>query len=149
MQENIKIVKATSEALQYVQPIVQLLRQLSSTPVEFNEETYKALTLSSSSNLYLLLCDDKVCGMLTLAHYLAPTGRKLWIEDVVVDSAMRGHSLGRMLVEHAIAEARTMGGTLMLTSKPARVAANALYRSAGFEPKETNVYKMNLKKYKE
>lgn len=144
MYEDIKIIEASGDNLQYVQPIALLLGQLSSTPVEFNEESYKALTSSSSSRLYLLLCEGSVCGMLTLAHYLAPTGRKLWIEDVVVDSAMRGRSLGRKLVEHAIAEARTMGGTLMLTSKPARVAANALYRSAGFQPKETNVYKMNL-----
>ncbi len=144
MYEDIKIIEAACDNLQYVQPIARLLGQLSSTPVRFNEEAYKALTNSQSSRLYLLLCDGAVCGMLTLAHYLAPTGRKLWIEDVVVDSAMRGRSLGRKLVEHAIAEARTMGGTLMLTSKPARVAANALYRSAGFQPKETNVYKMNL-----
>lgn len=144
MYEDIKIIEASGDNLQYVQPIARLLGQLSSTPVEFNEESYKALTNSPSSRLYLLLCEGSVCGMLTLAHYLAPTGRKLWIEDVVVDSAMRGRSLGRKLVEHAIAEARTMGGTLMLTSKPARVAANALYRSAGFQPKETNVYKMNL-----
>lgn len=144
MYEDIKIIEAACDNLQYVQPIARLLGQLSSTPVEFNEESYKALTSSPSSRLYLLLCEGAVCGMLTLAHYLAPTGRKLWIEDVVVDSTMRGRSLGRKLVEHAIAEARAMGGTLMLTSKPARVAANALYRSAGFQPKETNVYKMNL-----
>lgn len=35
---------------------------------------------------------------------------------------------------------------LFLTSSPARVAANQLYRSVGFEPKETNVYKMTFKK---
>jgi ribosomal protein S18 acetylase RimI-like enzyme len=83
--------------------------------------------------------------MLTIGEYLAPTGRKVWIEDVVVDEAMRGRSLGRMLVEHAITYSKTTGGgTLMLTSRPSRIAANRLYRSCGFEPKETNMYRMSL-----
>lgn len=144
MQEDIRIIEPSSGDKQYVAPIQALLKQLSSSPIEFGAADYTALVESSSSCLFLLLCDGNVCGMLTLAHYLAPTGRKIWIEDVVVDNSMRGRSLGRRLVEYAIERAREMGGTLMLTSKPARVAANALYRSAGFEPKETNVYKMNL-----
>lgn len=144
MQEDIRIIEPSSDEKQYVVSIQALLKQLSSSSVEFGEADFVALVESSSSRLFLLLSDGNVCGMLTLAHYLAPTGRKMWIEDVVVDSTMRGRSLGRRLVEFAIEHSREMGGTLMLTSKPARVAANALYRSAGFEPKETNVYKMNL-----
>ena len=76
--------------------------------------------------------------------YITPTILSAVERHVEVDSAVRGRSLGRRLVEFAIERAQEMGGTLMLTSKPARVAANALYRSAGFEIKETNVYKMNL-----
>ena len=83
--------------------------------------------------------------MLTLGKYYSPTGCKAWIEDVVVDNAYRGQGLGRMLVEEAIEQARGWGAeTLMLTSNPKRIAANALYRSLGFEPKETNVYRMVL-----
>lgn len=32
----------------------------------------------------------------------------------------------------------------MLTSNPRRVAANKLYQQMGFEPKETNCYRMEL-----
>lgn len=32
----------------------------------------------------------------------------------------------------------------MLTSRPARVAANILYQSVGFEQKTTNVYKLKV-----
>ncbi len=145
MQEDIIIIEPAGSDLRYVPAIRLLLKQLSSTPIDFTEADFTALADSPSSNLFLLLCDGEVCGMLTLAHYLAPTGRKMWIEDVVVDSTMRGRSLGRRLVEFAIERAREMRGTLMLTSKPARVAANALYRSAGFQAKETNVYKMDFK----
>ena len=84
--------------------------------------------------------------MLTLGEYLAPTGRKMWIEDVVVDTAVRGHSFGRAMVEHTIEYAKGLGsGTLMLTSRPSRITANALYRSCEFEQKETNVYRMDIK----
>ena len=63
----------------------------------------------------------------------------------MVDEAYRGKALGRKLVDYAIGLARERGiQVLMLTSKPKRVAANALYRSVGFESKETNVYKMQL-----
>ena len=83
--------------------------------------------------------------MLTVGNYFSPTGRKAWIEDVVVDSSMRGKGYGAMLVNHAIDYVRTLTPcTLMLTSNPSRIAANELYRTRGFEPKHTNVYKMSL-----
>ena len=70
---------------------------------------------------------------------------KMWIEDVVVDEALRGRSIGRLLVEKAVGYAATLGdGTLLLTSRPSREAANALYRSCGFEFKETNNYTMKI-----
>ncbi len=129
----------------YLEPINKLLAQLTSTPLVLTIDELRALVENPSSSLFLLQCEGKVVGMLTLGSYLAPTGRKFWIEDVVVDSSMRGRSFGRKLVEHAIARAGEKGGgTLYLTSRPARVAANALYRSVGFVPKETNFYKMSV-----
>lgn len=142
---NEKIFELMFADEKYIAPINRLLQQLSSSPILFTVAQLDAIVSSPSSSLYLLQCGDDVLGMVTLCSYLAPTGRKYWIEDVVVDSSARGRSYGRRLVEHAIACAREKGsGTLLLTSKPARVAANALYRSAGFEPKETNVYKMKV-----
>lgn len=123
----------------------RLLGQLSSSPVVFGMEQLEALVSSSASHLFIAKCDGEVAGMLTLGEYLAPTGRKMWIEDVVVDEAARGRSIGRMLVEYAISFSRKLGGgALMLTSRPARVAANQLYRSCGFELKETNLYRMPI-----
>lgn len=128
-----------------VATINRLLRQLSSSPVSFTSRDLSELICSSSSHLFFAESVGNAVGMLTLGEYLAPTGRKLWIEDVVVDESMRGCSIGRMLVEHAIAFAKEKGcGTLMLTSRPSRVAANALYRSCGFLLKETNMYRMPL-----
>lgn len=87
----------------------------------------------------------RVMAMATLVGAHTPTGRKWWIEDVVVDNAARGQGLGRAIVAHLIDYARNHGGgQLQLTSRPARVAANALYSSMGFERKPTNVYVMHL-----
>lgn len=142
---DIKIFEATTAENVYVDAINRLLVQLSSSPVLFTHEKLEDIVASSSSHLFFAEHAGEIVGMLTIGEYLAPTGRKVWIEDVVVDEAMRGRSLGRMLVEHAITYSKTTGGgTLMLTSRPSRIAANRLYRSCGFEPKETNMYRMPL-----
>ena len=83
--------------------------------------------------------------MCTLAVYYDPNGSKAWIENVVIENNMQGKKLGRLLIEYAIEAARRYSPcTLMLTSRPARVAANTLYQSVGFEQKTTNVYKLKV-----
>ena len=142
---NIKIERITSADNSTAEAISLLLKQLSSQEFSFSERELAALVNDPSSSLFLLFAEDKIAGMLTLGTYLSPTGRKAWIEDVVVDSVYRGKGYGKMLVEHAIEYARTLSPcTLMLTSNPARIAANELYRASGFEQKITNVYKMSL-----
>ena len=143
MMDNVRIFEVTAVDDLYVDAVNRLLVQLSSSPAVFTYEHLAKIAESSSSHLFFAECEGNIVGMLTVGEYLAPTGRKLWVEDVVVDEAMRGRSLGRMLVEHAIAFVEGYGkGTLMLTSRPSRIAANSLYRSCGFELKETNMYRM-------
>ena len=89
----------------------------------------------------------RIVGVLTLVWYDAPSGRKAWIEDVVVDSAARGCGAGRALVEAAQCLAREIGADrLMLTSNPRRTAARALYRKCGFNEAETTVFVSNMDK---
>ena len=129
----------------YVEAIDRLLAQLSSSERFFTIEELRAIVDSDSSHLFLARYNGEIVAMLTVGEYLAPTGRKMWIEDVVVDVAARGNSFGRAMVEYAMEYAQKVGGcVLMLTSRPSRIAANALYRSCGFEQRETNVYKMNF-----
>ena len=83
-----------------------------------------------------------ILGTLSLATFDIPTGRRAWVEDVVVDNAARGQGAGQKLVEAAVAHAAAIGSkSVDLTSRPTREAANRLYKRAGFELRETNVYR--------
>ena len=91
--------------------------------------------------LFLLLYGSAIVGMLCVCVCACVTGRKAWIEDVVVDTEFRGKAFGKLLVNYAMDYVKSLGNvTVMLMSRPSRIAANALYRSVGFETKETNVY---------
>ena len=143
--DPVKIFEVTEVRDEYVAAIVKLLSQLSTSQHIFTRDTLQSLVQCDTTHLFLLQADGAIGGMLTLCSALSPTGCKMWVEDVVVDETLRGRSLGRRLVEHAIEYASRCGKvTLMLTSRPSREAANALYRSSGFSLKETNVYKKDL-----
>lgn len=100
----------------------------------------------SNSQLFIAAVDGKIVGMASLGTYLAPTGRKAWIEDVVVLPQMQGQGIGRKLIEHIIdfVNHHMAPCSLVLTSRPSRIAANGLYRRVGFEQRITNVYKMAI-----
>lgn len=126
-----------------VQHFVDLLV---STPYKVSEEVLVGLVESENSHLFLAFDDaENIAGMLTVGIYYSPTGKKAWIEDVVVGSTARGQGVGEKLVQHAIEFVKSKDvSLLMLTSNPAREAANRLYPRVGFDKKETNVYKMSF-----
>lgn len=129
-----------------IAPIADMLAQLTAREYPFGEQELRAIVEDTASQLFIMRDDERIMGMLTLGHYTSPTGRKVWVEDVVVSADYRGKGLGRRLINHAIEYCRENLSpcTLMLTSNPARIAANELYRTSGFEPKQTNVYKMTF-----
>ena len=127
--------------ISYLESINKLLSQLTSSEVKLNEIDLKEILKSDSTELYFMAYGDEIIGMFTLGFYITPTGRKCWLEDVVIDSAYRGKSLGKVLMQEVKDIVVGKGNiTLMLTSKPSRVAANRLYQGSGFDIKETNVY---------
>ncbi len=145
MSTAIEIFRVTAFDPAQYETVVRLLGQLSPTLPPLTEIAYRTLLDTEATHLFMLNVGEKPAGMLTVGLYRTPSGVKAWIEDVVVDDASRGHGYGRQLVEYAIAYARHAGAdTLALTSNPTRIAANALYRSLGFEPYVTNVYKMKF-----
>ena len=139
------IFEATEAKAEYLESINMLLPQLSQSAHPMTLAALNTIITSPHTHLLLLQQEGKIVGMCTLAVYYTPTGSKAWIEDVVIDNSMRGKKLGKLLIEYAIEAARKYSPcTLMLTSRPARVAANTLYQSVGFEQKTTNVYKLKV-----
>lgn len=121
----------------------RLIPQLSKSNPPPPAEELQAIVDSEASTLLIARDDDgTILGSMTLAMFLIPTGRRAWIEDVVVDDAARGKGVGRLLNERAIEIAKEAGAkTVDLTSRPTREAANRLYKRLGFELRDTNVYR--------
>jgi ribosomal protein S18 acetylase RimI-like enzyme len=123
----------------------RLLPQLTSNAESLTSDDLESMLHSESATLFVALDGDTVVGTLTLVVFSIPTGRRAWIEDVVVDESSRGVGVGRQLTMSAIEEARLRGvRTIDLTSRPSREAANAMYLKLGFERRETNVYRYSL-----
>ena len=123
----------------------RLMPQLSPRLEAPSGERLRAVAAGPSAALFTAESGGAVVGVLTLVWYDVPSGRKAWIEDVVVDAAARGRGIGRSLVGAAVAWARSEGADrVMLTSNPARREARALYRSLGFGLCDTGVFRMDL-----
>lgn len=122
-----------------------LIPQLSRSNPPPTAEQLRAIVESEASTLLIARDDERdgaIVGSMTLAMFLIPTGRRAWIEDVVVDGDARGKGVGRLLNERALEIAQEAGAkTVDLTSRPSREAANRLYQRLGFVERETNVYR--------
>jgi len=122
-----------------------LIPQLSSSSGPLTLDQLETIVSAESNVFFIATIDDTIVGTLTLATFPILTGLRAWIEDVIVDEAVRGQGVGVALTEAALAHAASIGAkTVDLTSRPSRVAANALYRKVGFEQRETNVYRYPL-----
>lgn len=128
-----------------VEAFARLIPQLSSSNPPPTMEVLAGIAASEAGHLLVAVEDGRVLGSLTLVVFDIPTGRRAWIEDVVVDGEARGKGVGAALNEHALDLARSLGATTVdLTSRPTREAANRLYVRLGFEARETNVYRYKL-----
>lgn len=142
----IDIIQATQATPDLVVAINALISQLSHSARPATLESLAGLIASPASTLFVAREDQAaIVGMLTLTICPIPTGARATIEDVVVLDTHRGQGIARQLVESALAFGRAKGaGSIDLTSKPSRMAANQLYRKLGFQPRETNVYRYEL-----
>ena len=139
---SVAIEPATTVDDELVAAFERLIPQLSSSSPPPSRSELGELVDGSDTVLFVARLDGEILGSLTLAFYRIPTGRKAWIEDVVVDERARGRGVGAALNEAALEEARRRGvKDVSLTSRPSREAANRLYQRLGFVERETNVYR--------
>jgi ribosomal protein S18 acetylase RimI-like enzyme len=145
---GVTVTEATTVDDELVAAFERLIPQLSSSNPPPGREQLQAIVDAPATAL-LVARDDAsgaIVGSLTLALFRIPTGLRAWIEDVVVDGDARGRGVGEALNRFALDVARAAGATTVdLTSRPSREAANRLYQRLGFEPRETNVYRYDLR----
>ena len=130
----------------------RLIPQLSRSAAPMSEADVQRFLSQDSVHLFVFRPDEAdaqgnrpILGMLSLVAFEIHTGVRAWVEDVVVDEAARGQGAGFALVEAAVEHAKKVGArTVDLTSRPSREAANRLYQRAGFQLRETNVYRVTL-----
>jgi len=126
----------------------RLMPQLSAAPAPTMDELVE---MFSVPGVYVFVASQpadggRIVGLLTLATFRVPSGKRAWIEDVVVDEAERGQGIGEALVRAALAKAAEQGAkSVELTSRPARQAANRLYQRLGFTQPGTNFYRYTFK----
>lgn len=129
-----------------VQAFSRLMPQLSSSAVIPSRDQLQEIAKNES--FFIARDPDsngQIVGSLTLVTFRIPTGVRAWIEDVVVDTSMRGRGIGEALTRAALKRAAELGAkTVDLTSRPSREAANRLYQRVGFELRQTNLYRYNL-----
>lgn len=141
----IEIVAKVTDEL--VEAFERLVPQLSSSNPPPSREALEDIVAATSTDVFVASDDQgNIVGTSTLAVFRIPTGRRAWIEDVVVDESAAGQGVGGALTRAMVDRAEELGCTTVdLTSRPSRAAANRLYLREGFEVRETNVYRFDLR----
>ena len=138
-----KIYRISEVSASLSEALARLLPQLSASAVMPSEEYIEEMLNNGNTHLFVAEHEGEIVGMLTLVIVDIPTGRKAWIEDVVVDAECRGQSIGKSLVDSAKECAVALGAEkIYLTSNPSRKAAHALYKRCGFEEYDTTVFRI-------
>jgi ribosomal protein S18 acetylase RimI-like enzyme len=124
----------------------RLVPQLTQNNPPPSPDNLADLVRDAASTLMVARDDiGQIVGALTLAVYRVPTGVRSIIEDVIVDTAVRGQGIGEALMKRAIELAKEKGAqNISLTSNPMREAANRLYLRVGFKKRETNAYQIKF-----
>jgi ribosomal protein S18 acetylase RimI-like enzyme len=142
----VQVSEATDVTRELVEAVGRLLPHLSSSAPPPTETEVREMVDAPGTVLFVARDDSgAIVGTLTLVVFRIPTGVRAWIEDVIADPAASGQGVGRLLNQAALDEARRRGArSVDLTSRPSREAANHIYKSMGFQPRETNVYRFDL-----
>ena len=138
----VSVEEATDVTPALLDALARLVPQLSQSAAPVGEPELAEIVRSPATRLLVAWREGRIIGTLTLVLFRIPTGVRGWIEDVIVDEAVRGHGVGEALTAEAVRVAGEAGArTLDLTSRPSREAAHRLYTKLGFEVRDTSVYR--------
>ena len=121
--------------------IAKLFEQLGGTKTQIDLKE----VLDDKNQITLAYCkdNDAVVGIASMCIYKVISGRKGWIEDVVVSSESRGKGIGRKLINKLIEEGKEKNLTeMLLFTEDHRKAAIHLYSDLGFKLKDSSIYSL-------
>lgn len=96
-------------------------------------------------HIAVCLEQEKIIGMATMAIYEVISGKKAWVEDVVVASEHRKKGIGEQLMKALIEKGKSLEiNTILLYSNPKREAAHKLYKRLGFTEKGSTLFSFNI-----
>lgn len=103
------------------------------------QKTYVAIAIDEQSG--------KIIGMGTLIVHQTMAAKKAWIEDVVTHTCYRKKGIGHRIQAMLEQRARFVGADYIdLTSGTNRTDARRLYRSLGYEPRQSTLFRKKLSK---
>ena len=125
----IRIYEATEPSDLLAEAFARLLPQLSERMTAPGREAVARIVASPATRQLVAAAEDgRIVGLLSVALYDVPSGRKAWIEDVVVDAAARGRGIGEALVR----EGRPTGSMNEWGScATRRIVSGSIYDSCG------------------
>lgn len=103
--------------------------------------------LTPDNTIVFAICkeDDVILGMAAMATYKVVSGHKGMIEDVVVSSEHRGKGIGKSLMQKLLNEGKKQQlNEILLFSGHHRLPAIALYKSLGFQLKNSGLYTLKI-----
>ena len=140
---TLKILQKSDLTSKLSQQISGLFKELNAEIVQLN-----IATVLEQGNDFVCVCcweGNQLIGMASMATYKVVSGHKGMVEDVVVSKEKRGLGIGRKLMEVLIEEAQRLSLTeILLFSGHHRKPAINLYKSLGFNLKESGMYTYKL-----
>lgn len=145
---DISIEQLKTYSKELAETLNKLLKQLDSNSTNLNRTDLQEIIASPTNRLFVAKKGNKeIIGMLSLIIFRIPLAKKGLLEDFVVDEKYRGKGVGTKLVKTAVKQAKKEKVRYLdFTSRAERVAANRLYESLGFKKRNTNSYRIILRK---
>ena len=140
---TIEIASEFSPAL--LEAVTSLLPQLTSSGRLISAAELKAMVDCPFTTLFVAKQEGKIVGMISLAVVQMPTGKRSYLEDLVIDARYRARGGATALLRAALDFARASGArTMDMTSRPSRAGAIRLYERLGFQRRETNAFRYSF-----
>ena len=90
--------------------------------------------------------NNEIIGIALMGSYNVISGKKGWIEDVVVNSEHRGKGIGRKLLNKLLEVGNEKKLTeILLFTEDHRTPAISLYSDLGFKVKDSRIYTRKTK----